>query len=57
MLHACPVRDAVRLRALWPGPACAPIYVPCVLGQGAICLLCWERGLKSVRCVTGDGRD
>lgn len=30
MLHACPVRDAVRLRALWPGPACVPIYVPCV---------------------------
>lgn len=27
MLQDRPVMDAVRLRALWPGPAFAPIYV------------------------------
>lgn len=33
MLHDCPVMDAVRPRALWPGPAFAPIYVTCVFGD------------------------
>lgn len=33
VLHDCPVMDAVRLRALWPVPAFAPIYVTCVFGD------------------------
>lgn len=58
MLHDCPVMDAVRPRALCPGPAFAPIYVTCVFGDTVrMCLLRWKCGLMSVPCVTGDGRD
>lgn len=48
---AClPVRDAVRLRALWPGPACAPIYVPCA--RGTLCNLFAALGVRiSVRSL------
>lgn len=61
MLQDRPVMDAVRLRALWSGPAFAPIYVTCVcLGdrmQSFPPLGALEYGLVSVPCVTGDGRD
>lgn len=41
------------------GPVPRVLRSTCLVsgGRGAICLLRWDRGLMSVRCVTGDGRD